>query len=135
MDKKLIGLVFVFFLAFFLFINIVVFNQPLSILTRAKEDFLPSTEKSLIFAWPLTNKINNQVTINVFVRNEKGLPLANKNVVLRSTLGDIFPNSATTDKSGKVTFNLVSANSGIATVSAVVENNYPLHQNVSIKFE
>ena len=134
MDKKLIGLVFVFFLAFSLFISIVVFNQPLSRFTRAKEDSLPSTEKSLIFAWPLTNKINNQVTINVFVRNEKGIPLANKNVILRSTLGNIFPNSATTDKSGKVTFNLVSDNPGIAEVSAIVEGNF-LNQKVSIKFE
>jgi len=134
MDKKLIGLVFVFFLAFSLFMSIVVFNQPLSRFTRAKEDSLPSTKKSLIFAWPLTTKINNQVTINVFARNEKGLPLANKNVVLRSTLGDIFPNSATTDKSGKVTFNLVSDNPGIAEVSAIVEGNF-LNQKVSIKFE
>jgi len=134
MDKKTIGLVFVFFLAFSLFISIVVFNQPLSRFTRAKEDSLPSTEKSLIFAWPLTNKINNQVTINVFVRNEKGIPLANKNVILRSTLGNIFPNSATTDKSGKVTFNLVSDNPGIAEVSAIVEGNF-LNQKVSIKFE
>jgi len=135
MDKKLTGLIFVFFLTVSLFVSLLIFNQPLSRFTRAKEEFTPSKEKSLIFAWPLNTKINNQVTINVFVRNEKGLPLVNKNVVLRSTLGDIFPNSATTDKSGKVTFNLVSANSGIATVSAVVENNYPLHQNVSIKFE
>jgi hypothetical protein len=134
MDKKIIGLVFVFFLAFSLFISIVVFNQPLSRFTRAKEDSLPSTEKSLIFAWPLTNKINNQVTINVFVRNEKGIPLANKNVILRSTLGNVFPNSATTDKSGKVTFNLVSDNPGIAEVSAIVEGNF-LNQKVSIKFE
>jgi hypothetical protein len=82
MDKKLTGLFFVFFLAFSLFMSIVVFNQALSRFTRAKEDSLPSTEKSLIFAWPLTTKINNHVTINVFVRNEKGIPLANKTLFL-----------------------------------------------------
>jgi len=134
MDKKLTGLIFVFFLTVSLFVSLLIFNQPLSRFTRAKEEFTPSKEKSLIFAWPLNTKINNQVTINVFVRNEKGIPLANKNVILRSTLGNIFPNSATTDKSGKVTFNLVSDNPGIAEVSAIVEGNF-LNQKVSIKFE
>ena len=134
MDKKLIGLFFVFFLAFSLFMSIVVFNQPLSRFIRAKEDSLPSTEKSLIFVWPLNANINNPVTINVFVRNEKGLPLANKNVVLQSTLGNLSPNLAATDKNGKATFNLVSANPGVAEVSAKVEGNF-LNQKVSIKFE
>jgi len=134
MDKKLTGLVLIFFLVFSLFISSVIFNQSLSRFTRAKEDSLPSTEKSLIFAWPLNANINNRVTINVFVRNEKGVPLANKNVVLQSTLGNLSPNSAATDKNGKATFNLVSANPGVAEVSAKVEGNF-LNQKVSIKFE
>jgi len=134
MDNKIAGLLFLFFLAFSLFITVVIFNQPLSQLTRAKEDSLPSIEKSLIFAWPLNTDINNQVTVNVFVRNEKGFPLANKNVVLQSTLGNISPNFAKTDANGKASFNLVSINPGISEVSATVEGN-SLKQKVSIKFK
>lgn len=135
MDKKLTGLILVFFLTVSLFITLLIFNQPLLRLTRAKEEFLPSIEKSLIFAWPLTTKLNTNVSINVFIRNEKGVPLPNKNVILSTTLGEIKPPSSITDKNGKANFTLTSSQTGLATISATVDNDYRLNQNVSIKFE
>jgi len=135
MDKKLSGLIFVFFLAASLFVSVVVFKEPLSRLTRAKEEFIPSKEKSLIFAWPLNSSIGKPVTISVFLRNENGLPLVNKNVTLSTTLGQITPKQASTDKSGKATFILTSSSKGIAEVSATAENTYILNQKVTIKFE
>jgi len=134
MDKKLIRLIFLFFLVFSLFITVVIFNEPLSQITRAKEDSLPSTEKSLIFAWPLDSNVNNQVTVSVFVRNNKGVPLANKNVILQSTLGEVSPKFTSTDANGKASFNLVSINPGISELSAIVEGS-SLKQKVSIKFQ
>jgi hypothetical protein len=135
MDKKLSGLIFVFLLSASLFVSYVVFNQPLSRLIRAKEEFIPSKEKSLIFAWPLNSSIGKPVTINVFLRNENGLPLVNKNITLSTTLGQITPQQASTDKSGKATFILTSSSPGIAEVSANAENTYILNQKVTIKFE
>jgi hypothetical protein len=75
------------------------------------------------------------VTINVFLRNENGLPLVNKNITLSTTLGQITPQQASTDKSGKATFILTSSSPGIAEVSATAENTYILNQKVTIKFE
>jgi len=135
MDKKLSGLIFVFFLAATLFVSVMVFNQPLSQLTRAKEEFIPSKQKSLIFAWPLNSSIGKPVNISVFLRNENGFPLVNKNVTLSTTLGQINPMKAVTDKSGKATFILTSSSPGIAEVSATAENTYVLDQKVTIKFE
>jgi len=135
MDKKLLGLIFVFFIVFLLFLSAVIFNQSFSRFTRASEHFIPSVNKSLIFAWPLDTKINNQVTVNVFIRNEKGIPLANKSVLLKTTIGNISPNPVTTDKSGKASSILTSSTSGTAQLSAIVENSYELNQKVSVKFE
>lgn len=136
MDKKLVGLMLIFFLSFGLFTTIVVFNKPLSRLTRAKEEFLPSAEKSLIFAWPLTTKADNQspVQINVFVRNASDVPLSNKKVVLTTSLGTIKENEVVTDKVGKATFNLSSNNPGIAEISASVDQ-IQLKQKVTVKFD
>jgi len=135
MDKKLSGLIFIFFLAAFLFISLTIFNQPLSRFTRAKEELIPSKEKSLIFAWPLTSAVGAPVSINVFLRNEKGVPLVNKNITLSTTLGQISPSQAVTDKSGKATFTLISSQKGTAEVSATAENTYVLNQKVTVKFE
>lgn len=127
----------IFFLSFTLFTTIVIFNKPLSRLTRAKEEFLPSANTSLIFAWPLTTKADNKssVTISVFVRNNNNLPLANKKVSLNTTLGKIDVVQPVTDKAGKATFNLSSNTAGLAELTALVDNQIQLKQKVSVKFE
>lgn len=137
MDKKLIALMLVFFLAFILFTSIVIFNKPLSRLTRAKEEFLPSPENSLIFAWPLTAKADGKtmVLINIFVRNNNNIPLPNKKVSVISTLGNINEIQATTDKAGKASFNLTSHTVGLAEISAIINNQIKLNQTISVKFE
>ncbi len=137
MDKKFIGLVLVFLLAFSLFSTLMVFNKPLSRLTRAKEEFFPSSENSLIFAWPLSVKADGEktTTINVFVRNNKNLPISNKKVSVLSNLGQIKEVQSLTDKYGKATFVLVSKNKGTATLKAIVDNQVELKTTVSIKFE
>ncbi len=137
MDKKLISLLILLVLVFSLFISYVVFNKQIAIFTRASSDIEPSAEKSLIFAWPLTAKATGQdkVMINVFIRNEKNQPLANKLVSLTTTLGQLDAETQTTDKSGKVTFNLTSTQTGIAQIQAIVDNKVQLKQSLTIKFE
>ncbi|MDO8609399.1 MAG: hypothetical protein Q7R95_02540 [bacterium] len=135
MDKKLVGLMLIFMLAFGLFATITVFNKPLSRLTRAKEESLASSESSLIFAWPLTTTVNTKVNINVFVRNALNVPLVNKNVTVSTSLGTINNAVMVTDKGGKSTFILESNTPGIAQIKATVDGTTEIKQKISIQFE
>lgn len=136
MDKKLSSLLILFLVLFSAFIVYTIFNTPITNLARAKEEFIPSSDASLIFAWPLTAKANSdRVNINVFIRNADNLPLANKTVTLETSLGVLESNNIATDKSGKANFILTSDSPGLAEITAVIDNQIQLKQNVSIKFE
>ncbi|MFH0979905.1 MAG: Ig-like domain-containing protein [Candidatus Roizmanbacteria bacterium] len=137
MDKKLASLLIIFVLVFGLFVGLVVFNKPIRTFTRASEELIPSSESSLIFAWPLTAKADNieKVDINIFVRNAKNLPLANKRISLETNLGAVAAITDTTDKSGKATFSLTSSNPGIAQIKATIDNQIQIKQTITIKFE
>jgi len=137
MDKKLLGLLITLVLVFSLFISFVVFEKPIQTFTRAADESVPSSEKSLIFAWPLTTKASNRekVMINVFIRNANNRPLPNKAVFINTTLGNVETNPQITDKSGKATFYLTSGDPGLAEVSASVDNQIQIKQKVTIKFE
>lgn len=137
MDKKLVGLMLLFMLTFGLYTAITVFNKPLTRLTKAKEEFIPSSESSLIFAWPLNSKSdgNSTAQINVFVRNANNIPLPNKKVALNSTLGTTNPTDVVTDKGGKATFSVSSDSPGLAEITAIIDNNIQIKQKVTVKFE
>lgn len=137
MDKKLTGLLVLFVLVFSLFISYVVFNKQIATFTRASEELVPSSQTSLIFAWPLTAKADGQtkVNINVFVRNNKNVPMANKLVSLSTNLGDFETNNIITDKTGKASFYLISNQTGLAEITALVDNKIQLNQKITIKFE
>jgi hypothetical protein len=137
MDKKLVGLMSIFILSFVLFISIVASKDQLTRFTKAKEEFIPSAETSLILAWPLTTKSDGQSSaqVNVFVRNLNNAPLSNKKVSLSSTLGQIQGNDVVTDKAGKASFNLISETPGTAEISALVDDTVQIKQKVSVKFE
>ncbi|KKQ01801.1 MAG: hypothetical protein US11_C0004G0071 [Candidatus Roizmanbacteria bacterium GW2011_GWA2_36_23] len=126
-----------FMLTFGLFTTITVFNKPLTRLTKAKEEFLPSSDSTLIFAWPLSVKISEgtKVQINVFVRNMNNIPLPNKTVTLNSTLGKISENNIITDKAGKAVFTLKPSVPGIAEISATVDNQVQVKQKITVKIE
>ncbi len=137
MDRKLAGLISLFFLTFFVFLSVMVFQKPLSRFTRAAEDSEPSAEKSLMFAWPLTihPTPNDSVKIDVFVRSKTGKPLATRELVMNATLGTISPKTAITDKFGKASFTLTSEEVGTSTVTAIVDNSIEVAQKVTIKVE
>ncbi len=136
MDKKLVVLLLLFFLSFGIFASVVVFNKPLTRLARAKEDAIPSADKSKILAYPLYSIPANgkaESVISIFVNSVSDKPLANKTVNVASSLGTPSPVSATTDALGKVQFHLTSAEAGIAKVDVTVEN--VKLRSVSVKFE
>lgn len=137
MDKKFITLVVMFFLTFGIFSAAVVFNEPLTQLTRAKEELIPSETTSLIFAWPITIKADGKSasTITVFARTGNNRPLINKPVTVTSTLGNIKPSTVNTDNEGKALLTLSSTEKGIAQLEAVINNSVTVSQKITVKFE
>lgn len=138
MDKKLLGLVVVFFLSFITFAFLTVFNKPITQFTRAKEDLVASPEKSLIIAWPYLSVPADGKTesaINVFVISPSDKPVSNKTVTLLTNLGQVKESQLTTDNDGKVTFHLSSLTPGISEVRAVVDRTVELSHKITVKFE
>ena len=137
MDKKLLGLITIFFLSFLLFISVVVFNKPLTQFTRAKEDLAPSGANSLIFAWPLTARADGseEVTVNVFVRSENNKLVTDRTVTVTSTLGTVKVVTDKADNTGKTTFKVTAASPGTAEISATIDNSIPVAQKISVRFE
>jgi hypothetical protein len=137
MDKKLLSLASLFFLTFGIFAAVVVFNKPLTQLTRAKEDTEPSAANSLLFAWPLKVPADGKQLseITVFVRSTGTKPISNKTVSLTSSLGSVKESSQTTDSEGKAVFHLTSEAAGVAEVTATLDGALKLNQTVTIKFE
>lgn len=136
MDKKLTGLISLFFLSFFVFISVVVFGKPLSRFTRAAEESRPSSAKSLIFAWPLSASVANSETVrvDVFVRSETGIPIPKRPIVVNATLGSVSPKVVQSDNTGKASFSLTSQTPGTAQVTATIDSSVPITQKVSVKF-
>ena len=136
MDKKFSGSLIAFFLLFLVFIALVVFNKPISRFTRAKEDFVLSSQKSLIFAWPLTVKADgkSKTQINVIIRSSNNKLIQNKQTTVRSTLGVVKIISSVTDSGGKSSFELSSTVPGIAEITAYADNVL-LGKKLTIKFE
>ena len=138
MDKKFVALMIVFFLVFGVFISSTLFNKQISNFIRASTDTNPSSQTSLIFAWPLTAKVGDKVEVNIFIRNANNLPLDKKQVKLVTNLGLINGTSESTsesDKTGKVNFTLSSDTAGIAKLTAFINDNIQLSQKNSVKFE
>lgn len=136
MNRKFLLLILIFFISFLLFVSFVIFQKPLARLTRAKEEFLPSAENSLIMAYPLKLKADGKSTsnVNVFIRSTSDVPIANAIVNLSSSIGQLTPNMISTDIEGKASFVLVSDQVGVASIEAKV-NNQILDKKISVLFE
>lgn len=135
MDKTLLGLMMIFFIAFTIFITFVVFNKQFTSAARASNQTI-SSEKSLMFAWPLDVKADGKTTslITIFVRDDEGKAVADKNVRVQTTVGELQESGAVTDKGGKALFHVSSATPGVAEIQAVVDNT-PIRRKISVKFE
>ena len=140
MDKKFIALMAVFFLVFGVFVTSMVFNNQFFKIgrsTQAAAELEPSSQNSLIYAWPLDVSLSEGKTseINIFVRSGNNLVLRDKKVQLITDFGSLDQAEKTTDKTGKATFVLTSDVEGIANLSATINNTIPLSQKISIRFK
>jgi|GEM_PF-3037319 len=140
MDKRFLSLFFLFLLVFALFITLVVFDRPLTSLTRAKEEYnTVSSENSSILAWPMTVKADgtSESLIKVFLSSQAGPPITvNKKVSLKTTLGivrEAFVDRVVADRH-YYEFHLVSQSEGIATVEAFIDGASLGGKNVSVVF-
>lgn len=135
MDRTLVSLLSIFFIAFVLFAAAAMFRDPLSNVLRAKDESVPSEEKSIILAWPLQLASDNQSssTVSVFVISKTNRPLSNKNISLSTTQGTLNQNLNVTDKEGKATFSFRCDTPGTAQLSALIDNSIPIQQSVSIR--
>ncbi len=127
-----------FFLVFGVFITSTLFKKQITNFARASTETDPSSQTSLIFAWPLTAKIGDKVEVNVFIRNANNSPLDKKRVKLATNLGLIngtLESTSVSNKTGKVSFTLSSDTVGVAELTAFVNDNIQLIQKVSVKFE
>src|SRR3989344_7477467 len=89
MDKKFMALVLVFFLVFGVFMSLMLFNKQIGNFARAAAETDPSSQTSLIFAWPITAKVGEKVEVNIFIRNANNSPLDKKPVRLVTNLGTV----------------------------------------------
>ena len=137
MDKKLGGLLLVFFLLFTVFATIVLFNGQFTTFTRAKEDFAPSAKASLLFAYPLLVKADGTTKsmVNIFVRSDKGMPVKDKVVTVTTSIGTLSKTEVTTDDKGKASVTLTSSTPGTATVEVFIDRTLKMTQTLSVKFE
>jgi hypothetical protein len=134
-DKRFLTMFLMFLVTFVAFAVYVIFNEPIAKFTQAKDELVPSSEKSLIFIWPLDLESNGEDSseVTVFVRNIKGRGMSNKQVQLTSTVGTVKPPRKSTDTQGKVVFQISSENPGLAEIEALVDN-VTIQKDVSIQF-
>ena len=135
MDKTLLGLMMIFFVAFTVFITFVVFNKQFTSAARASNQII-SSEKSLMFAWPLDLKADGKDTtlLTIFIRDEDWKAIADKTVRIQSSIGTVREPASVTDKGGKALFHITSDAAGVAEIQALVDNT-PIRRKISVKFE
>lgn len=134
MDKRLLGLLVLFFIAFVAFIGFFVYQTQVAAITQAGNQEVSPTE-SLIFAWPLETPADGETPteITIFVRTPDGNAVPDSQVQIASSLGTIQNPSAITDESGKAQFQLRSSTPGIAEVRAIA-GGFELQRSITIQF-
>lgn len=137
MDKKLLFLGILFLVTVVSYLVITIFRIPVFSFTQAANENRPADiGTSLIFAWPLELSANGteRSEISVFVRDNNGRGIPEKQVQLNTTVGTIQGNRSTTDSQGKAIFYLTSTTNGVAEIEAFVDNR-KLQKTVSVQFE
>lgn len=147
MDKKFVGLTSLLFIIIFLLLVLTITalygsgKSPLydaaRTLIRAKEELVPSADKSLLFCFPLQQISDgkSRVNITVFVRSASEKNLSNQRVDLATTVGNIQSSSGITDKEGKISFALTSLTPGKAGITATVLSSVKLASRCEINFQ
>ena len=134
MDKKLGLFLLIFFLLFAAITYISLTNQKLPFLTRAAEKNV-DINKCLMLTSKLEAVANGQdlVILSVFVRNDKGVALDNKAVIISTNHGTLNRTQTVSDTIGKAEFQLLATTPGLAEISVLIEGQ-TLPKPLSIRF-
>ena len=138
MDKKLVGLMGVFFLFFILF-SLAVALPPSTFtrFTQASGDNVPSAEATRVLAWPLVGVKSDgktDSTVTVIVRNAKTKPIEGRLVSLATSLGVVQESTMSTNKQGMAVFHITSNSPGVADINVTIDNSVQTSQKVSVQF-
>jgi hypothetical protein len=135
MDTKLIGLLSIFFLVFGVFMTVLLFNDNLTTITKAKDELIPSNEKSIILAYPLSVKAGaGDSKVTVWVRNREGKGIPNQPVSLTTSHGSLDVSALNSDGQGRAIFSLTSATPGTAILNATIAGTITPSNTVSVVF-
>lgn len=144
MENKFNVGITLFFLFSFLILGYFFFtiNGPentfriLGLSARADEQKNVSAENSLIFSYPISvpSDGNSVARVAVFLRDNKSRPVEKQLVKLRTTLGNVQELEVESGPDGKAEFTLVSATSGVAEITAIVNNTIRLTQTTTVEF-
>lgn len=137
MDKKILIFGILFMITFVAYIVITIFKIPIFSLTQAANDNKQADiATSLIFAWPLEIKADGKERseVSVFIRDNNGRGLPEKEVSLSASTGDVQSTQSTTDSQGKIVFYISSTTNGVAQIEALVDNR-KLQKTISVKFK
>lgn len=138
MDRKLGGLLVVFFLLFTVFATVILLSTSgqLVTFTRASADNKPSETNSLLFGYPLMLKAdgNTKSTINIFLRSANGTPIKDQKVTISASHGTLSDTEVTTNDQGKATVTITSSTPGTAAIEAFIGGTTKMSQALSIQF-
>lgn len=139
MDRKLGGLLLVFFLLFTVFATVILLSSSgqLVTFTRASADNKPSETNSLLFGYPLMVKPDGitKSTINIFLRSANGTPVKDQKVTVTTTHGTLSDTEVTTNDQGKATVSLTATTPGTAAIEAFIGGTSKMSQALSIQFK
>lgn len=139
MDRKLGGLLLVFFLLFTVFATFIFLGSSgqLVSFTRASAANKPSETASLLFGYPLLVKADGiaKSNINIFIRSDKGMPVKDHKVTVVTSMGDLSEKEVTTNEQGKAVLTISSATPGTAVIQAFIGGTTKMSQSLSIQFK
>lgn len=135
-DKNFAMLVYGVLIAAFVLGGYTIFTGPLAGISRAVLPAKASATSSMILGYPLTIPADGTTasTLDIFIADDSGTPLANRKVEISVTLGEVTPASAMTDQTGHASYKLTMSEPGISTINVTVDGT-PLNKKLTIKGE
>lgn len=134
MDGKLALLLILVVFAFIAFVGFVFFNDQIVGVTQASNQEV-SPQQTLLFAWPLEASSDGATAskITIFVRDENGIPVEGKAVVVETTHGTIEQPQTVSGPDGDAIFAITATSPGLAEIRAIVDN-IPITKSVTVQF-
>lgn len=137
MDRLFATFFGILIIAFGIFIAMLIYVGPIGRYTEASGTIQPSTDKSLILAFPSTVDLSDVAahgTVSVFLRTSDERPVPNKRVKISTTHGIVKAREVRTTDDGKAETIITATEPGLAKIDVLVDN-IPIGNDVTILFK